>query len=906
MKNNNVTSPPRERVSVAISGIDRSTPDDIVLDGKCETLHNMRYEAEAWRPVHPYMISKIVPNLPLTHKIVYKHPAAPENIYIVESFVNGKYNYEAYDTSKMFAEEGAITPLVSRSDVQMSISHFGNVLILTANSGVFYYLYKDGKYIHYSKPAPPSFTLTTEESGQKKLPDFVQLSATVPNFSDKSNNQYTGLSKDKWYSGEALGEIIKTLKAWYTLNSTSITIHCLWLVSDATDGNSLLPSTYQDMFGDPTPPYHGEFALFAAYRSTNGAIVSQSPLHICCSNDSLSGKRVVMDCFFKEGSVGNYADFIATPPVKSAATTYIGIIADIDSARGTITVADIREHCPISYVNTRVDIALNRPNTSVIGSVALYATRLNPIFDSSFYLQDIGSVERRRIWADNKLPEQPFYCLWEQMLDIDDEGDYVDQFTVNIDARMLERNIHNATYVPPISHTLMPATSLDFNNSLHIGDVTEVLSVSPLLSTPVQPVSIGKITQAAVSVRRDNSTYYVLGDSYSASLEPTFLPPFNTIISYPDANAISFFLCSNGDVFKYRLNSAMANNFAYLCAPPTDEQKYGELSIEDVTNTAFPSLRNTIARDNMLFVSEPNDCTTFSFSRAYRIGSNSNRIIALQSAAIEMPEMKVGEMPLYAFTEEGIYALLAGSDTLYARISPVNYDKIINPNTLAINGAIVYITEKGVHMLTSQGTQVISTPIHDKANRPPLDFLRTCTMIYPKEHTEIILHNEDDDRGVAYVYNINTGYWSTRDLKGRKLNTDELYNNNTLYDLANEDESKALPVEIVTRPIKLGDVEFKRLETIIPRMATTTEEVLMDISVDGSVDGSNYRPLRQIQAFDIVPNSANPLILRRTPFSAKYFKCKMQLDVAPNETTFNASITHIDIEWYKKLRHRMR
>ena len=261
-------------------------------------------------------------------------------------------------------------------------------------------------------------------------------------------------------------------------------------------------------------------------------------------------------------------------------------------------------------------------------------------------------------------------------------------------------------------------------------------------------------------------------------------------------------------------------------------------------------------------------------------------------------------MPLYAFTEEGIYALIAGSDTLYARISPVNYDKIINPNTLAINGAIVYITEKGVHMLTSQGTQVISTPIHDKANRPPLDFLRTCTMIYPKEHTEIILHNEDDDRGVAYVYNINTGYWSTRDLKGRKLNTDELYNNNTLYDLANEDESKALACSIETRPIKLGDVEFKRIESIVPRIATNSDVTMLQMSLSGSTDGTEYMPMRSVD-IEFDANRVNPLLLRRTPFSARYFKFSFHFKPESNQT-FNPSISHIDIEWYKKLRHRMR
>jgi hypothetical protein len=305
-------------------------------------------------------------------------------------------------------------------------------------------------------------------------------------------------------------------------------------------------------------------------------------------------------------------------------------------------------------------------------------------------------------------------------------------------------------------------------------------------------------------------------------------------------------------------------------------------------------------------VSATNNCFSFPFENSYTIGSATNRILALQSAAIEMSDAKFGEMPLYAFTTEGIFALQTGAQTLYSNVIPINYDKIINPNTLAINGAIAYITEKGVHLLTNQGTQVISTPIHDKSNRPPIDFLKVCKMIYPKEHNEIVLLNENSITGVAYVYNLEAGYWSTRDLKGIKLNTDELYYDKTLYDLANEDESKALQCSITTRPIKLGDVEFKRLETIIPRMATTTEDVLMDMYVDGSVDGKYYRPLRKIQAFDIAADSVNPIILRRTPFSAKYFTCRMQLDVAPDETTFNASITHIDFEWYRKLRHRMR
>ena len=41
----------RNRTSVAITGIDTSTPDNTVADGKCAELHNARYAAGAWRNV---------------------------------------------------------------------------------------------------------------------------------------------------------------------------------------------------------------------------------------------------------------------------------------------------------------------------------------------------------------------------------------------------------------------------------------------------------------------------------------------------------------------------------------------------------------------------------------------------------------------------------------------------------------------------------------------------------------------------------------------------------------------------------------------------------------------------------------------------------------------------------------
>jgi hypothetical protein len=406
-----------------------------------------------------------------------------------------------------------------------------------------------------------------------------------------------------------------------------------------------------------------------------------------------------------------------------------------------------------------------------------------------------------------------------------------------------------------------------------------------------------------VEVEVDGKTYNVVSSSTKNGLSLLGGTPMSNVISYPDVRATRY---SVEEHFSKLLTPAYANGFAWFMEKPTQYAKFPPIVIDErvLTGDNLPIDSSVVRLSNRVQVTSSNNLFSIPFENNYVVGSRNNRILALQSAAIEMHEMKVGELPLYAFTEEGIFALVAGSETLYASVAAINYDKIINPNTLAINGAIVYITEKGVHLLTTQGTQVISTPINDKTNRPPLDFLRSCKLMYPKERNEIILHNETLGKGVAYIYNIDAGYWSTRDLEGYKLNTDELYTiTNIIYDLANEDESISLPMNFVTRPLKLGNVEFKRLETIIPRLATGEHPIEFKMSVEGSVDGSTYMPMRSAN-IDFEANKVNPITLRRTPFSAKYIK--MMFDISPADKNHNPSFSHIDIEWYRKLPHRMR
>lgn len=910
MKTNELTKPAREKTSVAIQGLDTSSPNDIAKDGTCEKLHNIRFKDSAWRPVHKHKVIAQT-NLPLstadtTYNIVYKHPAAPDSHYIVEIKVNSKYYYYDYD-SAITQWQDAIT-LIASFDEQQKVSHFGNVLIFTGDEVSTHYIYRNGAYniFTYESLYPSISSAIHVDPNAHLKPLAFSVSENFTASFDTPNAQNFGYSfkTGYWYEARSsihadfnvIDEVLK--KAPASCKFRFMWEFARWDNVDSTKDEAeytAFPYTQDNR-------WNGEHAMFAALRMKDGTIINPSPLSIGISQNSFSGceirKEEIKYCVFKN--------------THYEAAYFTGIIFTSReySVAENPTYNNLPD-APINYVYE--DIVATIPTTvdhNLIDSLAVYSTRVYPSLD----IAKIRAIEETSlllpidVYNDTLLASQPFYLIAEKKLkecDTAQAGLY--SLSLRLYAEDVESIVTNVVYTPLIHNSLIGAGDFDYNNRLHIFNIEQRLQDYPSINA-IKDENFSFTSQMGIHVQNSNINAVKWGQPVNGLNAKS---EYSKILSYPDYRAEEFLVhvaIAEPYTISLPTKAAEGNNIAYYTAAPNNKAKYPDiLFLESFGHSSplTPSEDDVILETNRIQVSSPNNCFSFPFENSYAVGSSNNRILALQSAAIEMHEMKVGELPLYAFTEEGIFALVAGSETLYASVAAINYDKIINPNTLAINGAIVYITEKGVHLLTPQGTQVISTPIHNSAGMPPLDFLRTCKIIHPKQYNEIVLLNEDSAEGIAYVFNLDAAYWSTRDLKGRKLNTDELYYGNTIYDLADEDESKALPVEITTRPIKLGNVEFKRLETIIPRMSTNDKMVVLDMDVDGSVDGHSYSELRKVVNMELEPHRTNPITLRRTPFSAKYFKCHMLMEPEQGET-FNPSITHIDLEWYLRFVRRMR
>lgn len=887
---------------MAIQGLDLSSPDDIVKDGACSELYNMRYKDGAWRPVHPYVEKKFAQVFGSGYRVVYKHPATAEDKYIVEGLYDGKHHYYEVSINDTSMSQAAS---IATFDERQKMTHFGNVLMFTSQNKTSSYLWNQNKYIKINDLKAPSLSISeADEAIPYNLPpDIFRVNMDITH--DPANNVQNSpvkYIKDLWLPRETLQECLDHIKA-YNQRATSAykinpIVECAWLLSDADTRNSSIVTHSGDYSFDGetsliTPDmWYGELMCFACYHLFDGSTTTPSPLQLIISNNNYDSRlKIKREEILKIAESSRYRN-----------KEYVMMTIEWDTNYGAYTnVADINALSPITWQLPKLSIPEMRGLTSeTISSIAIYATRINPIFDSDHIGAGKAPITMSTVshFANNEMPSQPFYLVKEFPIRAEEDG-INGPFTVDLTYDILQQSIHNKVYTPSISRALSGNTSLDYNNRLHIANIDSTFNREMILDNPFSDTE-GTVMpyRASLVIKNATDSNIVTGSIGNGRTE--FNDIFSRLLSVHDARAEKYII-ENLDTKgrnTFMMQPALGNNIAYVYRS-SSTAKFETLSPSDgdrqENNAQLLEDNSVLHESNRIQVSATNNPLTYPFENSYTIGSPKNTIIAMQSAAIKIGDEQVGALPLYVFSTEGIFALRAGESTLYAAVNPINYDKIINPNTLSINGAIVYITEKGVHLLTNAGSTVISSPIHGIDGTPPLDFLRNCTLLHPKQYNEVILYKEGS---AAYIYNLDNDYWSTRVLDGVKINTDELVTSSgIIYDISKEDVTQNLDCNIATRPIKLGNVEFKRLETIIPRVQDDKQGPYR-MRITGSVDKVNTVILRD----GVSTATSGPLVFRRTPFSAKYFNVMVTRPAQIG--TF--AITHIDFEWYSRFGHRMR
>lgn len=809
------------------------------------------------------------------------------------------YNYylEEINTNGELSILQKICPHVFTREEETSLAHFGKMLIIKNDTKrkMHYFFLHNGRYLPYD----------SENVG-------IDISLLIQNSDDATGKAKGWVTSAQWKTG------YDGVRGWYREPITS------------TGGELALTESQNEY-------WRGEIAYFVALRASDGSIIKMSPVHIYSTFQQYIAYNGNVPTFSLEKGTFNDESFykLVTQNSLISGTKYSDDKQTQEVNRFYLQWKGSQEKDKIQY--GMVYNCLFRPSATirisdscsdimpVIADIAVYSTRIHTPLDVEkivrreqnkpigFSTTTDGSTQLiTEFFAHNDLPNEPFYRIKTIPIAEVKNGEY----KFDLDYGTLQNAEHEPLFEPALSaENLYGRTLVEYNNCLHLLNVTQRVRADVSSLTPAE----NDTTIPNVVIRQSGTlgldARYALGtaDSFTTifpyySIKPTGFAnkqPYLICTDDSSDNEIMFIGAKTDDsypVFKrigLSLSSSLAKAF-FINYATSGAHPYSEIVIDTSTAETSVNLSELAFTDrenvNRIQVSIPNNCLTYSYENSYYIGSDNNAIIAANSAAIEMSDAKFGEFPLYVFTEEGVFAMQSGTETLYSAIVPIAYDKAISPNTLAVNYNVLFVTARGLMALSSRGLDCLSAELNTVDNLIP-EFLRTASLVRLPKYNEVMVFNTDDP--VAYIYSLDNKVWSSRDISnGSLLNNNEMVvDKSRIIDITDEtDNAEALmSFEIDTRCAKFGSMELKRVETLAIRFESASAQCI-SVEIYGSVNLNSWTLIRSATV-----ETNKDIIIRRVPMSAKYLRFRIY-----GATTEDIKILPLDVEYYFRMLHRMR
>jgi hypothetical protein len=311
---------------------------------------------------------------------------------------------------------------------------------------------------------------------------------------------------------------------------------------------------------------------------------------------------------------------------------------------------------------------------------------------------------------------------------------------------------------------------------------------------------------------------------------------------YPNANCYKAVIVrSDGKYVTLRLKTHDFLTGAYW---------YGTISADEWASTgdlsALPSAStDTISpAPNKVYTSEVNNPFYFPLANINTVPAD--RILGISTAAKALSQGQFGQFPLYAFTNEGIWALEVSSTGTYSAKQPIARDVCSNPESITqIDSSVLFATSRGILELSGSETTCISDIIRsvnptDIPQLPLLDSIHTllghndqclsyapfnsyindCRLSYDYLNQRLFIFNPAYD--YSYVFSMKSHTWG---LINRRLYAPlnsypqplVLDDNRNILDLSGSDNTEASGL-IITRPIKLDLPDtLKTVNNVIQR-----------------------------------------------------------------------------------------
>jgi hypothetical protein len=431
-----------------------------------------------------------------------------------------------------------------------------------------------------------------------------------------------------------------------------------------------------------------------------------------------------------------------------------------------------------------------------------------------------------------------------------------------------------------------------------------------------------------VYIKENGTDYTVQSLSPYESFVSPMAPREFTFIKYTDGKEVVY---SYSGRYKYHACCYFfyPNNNAYkICITNGSEKMYIDLTAHDFLNGAYALLDydttrednsssftpptgaaddNIVSVPSKLYTSEVNNPFFYPVTGINTIGTGT--LLGICSAAKALSQGQFGQFPLYAFSDEGVWALEVSSTGGYTAKQPITRDVVLGTGAsiTQIDSAVLFATDRGIMLISGSQSQCISDTIDNITEQsimhlngskqllsfaglsdqettivPFKTFITDCRMTYDYVNQRIIVFNEAYP--YAYVFSLKSKLWgmmqssitSTVNSYPEALAMDKAGN---LVDFSSSDvtENKGF---LLTRPVKLETPDvLKTIDTIIQR----------GNFVKGHVQSALYGS-RDLVNWHLVWSSKDHYLrgFRGTPY--KYFRIACVTSLAKGESIYGASI----------------
>lgn len=805
-------------VKVPFSGIVRSVDPGLSQDGQCVELINARIKDGSVRPIgRPKVIGALTIEDEEIVSITY-HPAAEKYIVITDESVY--YMSEPVDS--------VFSPTLLSDDLAGStkVDILGNVLVfINPENGVdkpLYVIWKNGAY-HYLGEAP-------------KIPT---LSISCPN-DDSTNINYLCLIKvsGSKYASEQTEEVTVENTANYGFDGLSRQIQYELGKRGYFGGCNLL-------------------LVRLAYKLSSGDYIKHSNIMIFDARDTLLTRVIKPDDTTYTISGHQVGYFYGVSDPIGSSKKHIGALgvgfkpriaveaADIASWEGFITSVDVFVH-PVKNYESRLNLVpWVTYEKSFLGKGEYEALRLK---SENEIIEEITSATDFRLYASYDLDGT---LLWRAD-DVTDEqlalNDALpdDDFTNNITTGDVSYVYNSRLHQGNLKETLFEGYKVDTENGSYNPDLTSSINVFTKIST-----------EEGIKVVKVSSHY-----------KSTNLPG---LIAYPDTRATEIILHNGSTGMTIPLRKHKALNMAlnlsgisratFTFTPASNGWLYFDGGYQSTGQThyyksegrAFSGSSMTAptyvqgqtdvyARENVIKVSTLNNPLYFPAKQTYT--PSSGKVLGLCANTTALSQGQFGQYPMYAFTDEGVYAMYVGmNDIAYSRIDPVSRD-ICTGLIQGIDQSVIFSSERGLMMLYGSQSICISddldgwlaslmttnaTLLTKIANngtgsstyRTDLassfsttefrNYIEGAQLGYNYQESEIIVTNESYN--YSYVYNLRSKSWSKLSQSFKMIGRYPLclgYNDGWIFDL-NNPRRTVNKMLIMTRPMKFSSTSHKRM-----------------------------------------------------------------------------------------------